>query len=175
MIVALLGPSGVGKTALARILGNLGDNTRRVVTYTTRPKRPEEVSGTDYIFVCEREFADLDRRMVFVETTTYDGHLYGISRESVEDAADKILFVVVTSSGVRALQRCGFDVFPVLVRVHEADRMERMAKVGRNRDDAEETDALDIADMIVFNSDGALHGTADRIMNAVLDTGRAPR
>lgn len=175
MIVALLGPSGVGKTALARILGNLGDNTRRVVTYTTRPKRPEEVSGADYIFVCEREFADLDRRMAFTETTMYDGHWYGISRESLEDAADKILIVVVTTSGVLALRKCGFDVFTVLVRVHPNDRAERLAKLGRDRDDHEDTDAIDLADMIVFNADGSLHGTAGRIMNAVWDTGRAPR
>jgi guanylate kinase len=40
------GPSGVGKgTLVAEVLKRL-PNLRRVVTYTTRPPRPNEASGT---------------------------------------------------------------------------------------------------------------------------------
>ena len=84
MMVILSGPSGAGK-------GRIGDellkrmNMRKVLSVTTRPKRPEDKVKNNYTFLAEEAFLELMEHGRFFETNYYDGHWYGTMRIPEEE------------------------------------------------------------------------------------------
>ena len=59
-MVVISGPSGAGKSSICRRI--VGDpRVRFSVSATTRPKRPGEVHGRDYVFLSPQEFGELRR------------------------------------------------------------------------------------------------------------------
>ena len=78
-MIVVTGASASGKTETAKELGRLF-NIKRVVTHTTRPKRPGEIDGVDYHFVTREKFLELKAQNFFVETTEYNHNFYGTSR-----------------------------------------------------------------------------------------------
>jgi guanylate kinase len=80
----LVGPSGVGKTTLARMLCDGDATLRTLVSHTTRLPREGEVRGASYHFVSREEFRQLADAGAFVEHVTYAGHHYGASRTEIE-------------------------------------------------------------------------------------------
>ena len=89
-MILLAGPSASGKTEIAKIL--MKDfGIRKVVTHTTRSPRVGEKDGVDYHFVSREDFERLSQAGQFVETTSFNGNLYGSSKKEVAD--DKVLIV----------------------------------------------------------------------------------
>lgn len=79
------GPSGAGKTALAKaVLRSLPD-LKFSVSYTTRPARGEERDGVEYHFVDRDSFFRLVEAGEFLERAEVYGNLYGTSAREVED------------------------------------------------------------------------------------------
>ena len=56
LMLVLSSPSGAGKTTLSRKLLEGESGLEMSVSVTTRPMRPGEVDGKDYIFVTSKEF-----------------------------------------------------------------------------------------------------------------------
>ena len=83
MLVVLSGPSGVGKDAALAELRKLDRPWRFVVTATTRPSRPGERDGFDYIFLDESTFLRMKDRDEFVECAQVYGRWYGVPRSQV--------------------------------------------------------------------------------------------
>ena len=77
IIFILSGPSGGGKTSLAKIALERHENISFSVSYTTRPPRKGEVDGKDYKFVSEAEFAVMLNEDRFVEYAKVHNNLYG--------------------------------------------------------------------------------------------------
>ena len=65
-LLVLSGPSGVGKTTIARLLAKKPE-IARVMTTTTRPRRDDEVDGVDYRFLTKEEFKAAVARGEFLE------------------------------------------------------------------------------------------------------------
>ena len=86
LMLVLSSPSGAGKTTIARALLAGDDNLRMSVSATTRPIRPGEVEGRDYVFVDQAAFADMVGRGALLEHATVFGHCYGTPRAPVEQA-----------------------------------------------------------------------------------------
>ncbi len=84
MIVVVSGPSGVGKTTVARAVVDRMEGVNFSVSHTTRPPRGGEVHGKDYYFVSREEFLRMVDQGEFVEWAEVYGHLYGTSREELE-------------------------------------------------------------------------------------------
>ncbi|MCK5315061.1 MAG: guanylate kinase, partial [Anaerolineales bacterium] len=59
LLVVISGPSGVGKDTVIQRMKERDLPFHFVVTATTRPPRPDEVHGVDYIFVSFDEFAEM--------------------------------------------------------------------------------------------------------------------
>ncbi len=77
LIVAIAGPSGVGKgTVHARVRRALPDSVLSV-SLTTRPRRPDEVDGVDYRFVDRPTFEQAVAAGELLEWEEYAGNLYG--------------------------------------------------------------------------------------------------
>ncbi len=71
------GPSGVGKSTLVQKLLQAKPQLRFSVSYTTRPKRPQEVEGKHYHFVDAPRFARMIAQNAFLEYAQYNGNWYG--------------------------------------------------------------------------------------------------
>ena len=89
-MLILVGHSASGKTEIANELKRDYD-MKKIITYTTRQIRINEVNGVDYHFVTEEEFLSLKEKDFFVETTLFNGYYYGSSKEDVKDDAVVIL------------------------------------------------------------------------------------
>lgn len=100
-IIALVGGSGSGKTTIAHELEKKG--FQRLVTTTTRKKRPGEVNRVDYHFVDREEFETLNK----VEENEYAGNLYGLTTKEIESKLKNSnqLVIVVDINGARSLQK----------------------------------------------------------------------
>jgi guanylate kinase len=85
-LIVVSAPSGAGKTTLCREARLRLPDLAYSVSYTTRPPRPGEMAGTDFVFVTTTQFQALQARGEFAEWATVHGNLYG-TRASVLEAA----------------------------------------------------------------------------------------
>lgn len=77
MIVIISGTSGSGKTTVVNALLAKCSTFHRVITYTTRPMRENEVNGKDYHFVTEKTFKEMKEDGEFIESANVYGYSYG--------------------------------------------------------------------------------------------------
>lgn len=116
LLIVLSGPSGVGKDAVLSRMREQRKPYHFTVTVTTRPRRPAERNGIDYIFVSERSF----RRMIdggeFMEWAEVYGNLYGVPEDQVARALEEGKDVLVKAdvqgaATIRALVPDGVFIF----------------------------------------------------------------
>ena len=86
MMLVLSSPSGAGKTTISRELLARDDNLTMSVSATTRPARPGEIDGEDYLFVDETEFHRMAGNGELLEHAEVFGNFYGTLRQPVEEA-----------------------------------------------------------------------------------------
>ena len=86
LMLVLSSPSGAGKTTLSRRLLAEDPGLTMSVSLTTRPKRPGEQEGVDYVFVEPIEFDLMVNRRQLLEHAKVFDHYYGPPAEPVEDA-----------------------------------------------------------------------------------------
>lgn len=118
LLVVLSGPSGVGKDAALAALKLLDRPWHFVVTATTRPQRPGEQDGVDYIFLETSAFLKLKERDDLLECAQVYGNWYGVPRSQVrqglQDGKDVILKVDVQGADtVRKLAPEALFIFMV--------------------------------------------------------------
>ena len=91
-IIILSGPSGSGKTTLHKKLlasKKLKGKLVKSISATTRPRRPREKNGRDYLFLTPKQFLDKIQRGYFLEWQKVFDHYYGTPRNYVEKLLKK--------------------------------------------------------------------------------------
>lgn len=83
-LVAIVAPSGGGKTTVVNELVKQIPRTVRFVTSTTRAPRPGETDGVDYHFLTRSEFVSKIVRGDFAEHVEFAGNFYGTDRTELE-------------------------------------------------------------------------------------------
>jgi len=104
LLIILSSPSGAGKSTLSRRLLEADAEVRFSVSATTRPPRPGEREGKDYLFRSRREFEAMIAAGQMLEWAEVFGHLYGSPRGPVEAAiaaGEDVLFDVDWQGGVQ--------------------------------------------------------------------------
>ena len=86
LLVVISGPSGVGKDAAIAELKKLALPWHFAVTATTRPPRPGERDGVDYLFLDADTFHKMRERDQFLECAEVYGRWYGVPRSQVREA-----------------------------------------------------------------------------------------
>lgn len=81
--IVLAGPTGVGKTTVARALAADPDRFVFSVSATTRRPRPGERDGADYEFVSREEFERMVDAGEFAEWARVHDQLYGTPRRNL--------------------------------------------------------------------------------------------
>ncbi|MEG2929333.1 MAG: guanylate kinase, partial [Oscillospiraceae bacterium] len=84
-IVVISGPSGCGKDTVVKRMLQMDDRFVLSVSATTRPKRPIETDGVDYIFLTTQEFLSRITAGDFLEHTLYCNNYYGTLKQQIED------------------------------------------------------------------------------------------
>ncbi|MCD6303053.1 MAG: guanylate kinase [Anaerolineae bacterium] len=86
LLLIISGPSGVGKDTVIAAMREAGLPFHFVVTSTTRPPRPGEVDGADYIFVERDQFERMIEEDELIEYAVVYGQYKGIPKQHVRDA-----------------------------------------------------------------------------------------
>lgn len=79
-------PSGTGKTSLVRALMAARPHLKFSVSYTTRPRRPNELDGRDYHFVDRATFEAMVERGELLEWARVFDNYYGTGLQVVQQA-----------------------------------------------------------------------------------------
>lgn len=142
-MIVLVGESASGKSSIERELIALGFN--KIVTYTTRPMRKEDVDGETYHFITEEQFNDMIEKDLFAEHASYNGWQYGTAKEDCTD--DKV--VVLTPHGLRQLKKNkDLNILSFYINVPRRDRMIKILERG---DDIEEAYRRNLSDVGQFD------------------------
>ncbi len=110
------GPSGAGKNSVIERVMQVLPGLSYSVSFTTRPRRSDEVDGRDYHFITGQQFTDLVENDEVVEHVTYLGHEYGTSRAQINkvftEGKDVILNIDV--NGAKKLMDRGLNDFSIV-------------------------------------------------------------
>ena len=104
-IIALVGPSGSGKSAISEELLKDERFEKTISTTTRNPRNLNELDSYD--FISEEDFMTLLKKGEFAESTVYAGNRYGTKLKDIEEVLKKNKYVVqpIDISGAMALKR----------------------------------------------------------------------
>lgn len=110
------GPSGAGKNSVIERVMQILPGLSYSVSYTTRPRRSNEVNGKDYYYITHQEFDRLVSEGEMVEHVTYLGDQYGTSRAQICEvfSREKDVILNIDVEGAKALKGSGLLDFSVV-------------------------------------------------------------
>ncbi|NDK30650.1 guanylate kinase [Nesterenkonia haasae] len=139
-VTVLAGPTSVGKSTLSRYIRATYPQVHFSVSATTRPARPGEVHGEDYLFITDHQFDELLAEDAFLEwAVVHRKHRYGTLLATVEEAlADgKNVLLEIDLQGARQVRnKLRSAQFVFLAPPSFDDLVERL--IGRGTESEEE-------------------------------------
>ncbi len=166
LLLVMSSPSGAGKTTLARRLLEGDDGLTMSVSATTRPPRPGEIDGKDYVFVDKARFASMRDGGELIEWAQVFGNLYGTPRAEVEAlvaGGRDVLFDIDWQGAKQLAEKMADDVVRVFILPPSGEALEQRLRA-RNQDSedvlagrmagaAAEISHWDEYDYVVINDD----------------------
>ncbi len=128
LMLVLSSPSGAGKTTISRELLARDGGLLLSVSATTRPMRPGETEGVDYVFMDQARFDEMVRDGAFLEHATVFGHCYGTPRRPVEAALDEgrdVLFDIDWQGAQQVSEEAREDLVSVFILPPSTEELER--------------------------------------------------
>lgn len=139
-MILLIGESASGKSSIEKYMVEQ-HGYKKIVSYTTRLPRENEVDGIDYHFITTTQFIELQEKGFFAETASYNNWYYGTAKEDCTD--DKI--AVVTPHGLRQLQKIkGLNIKSFYINVPRRDRLIKILQRGDNIDESYRRNLSDV-------------------------------
>lgn len=127
MIICIVGPSGSGKTTLANIASK-ELNIPTLCSYTTRPKRENEINGIDHFFVSKEEMPTKDKMLAYTKFGDYE---YWASIEQIP--IDKPIIYVIDEKGLLMLIEEWGDKYEIVSMLIKRDKKLLIETVGEER------------------------------------------
>src|SRR5258708_11464838 len=128
LMLVVSSPSGAGKATLARFLVKSDSQISMSVSVTTRPKRANEIEGTDYIFVSRERFEDMVREGAFLEHAMVFGNRYGTPAGPVEKMLAEgrdVLFDIDWQGAQQLTAKAKGDLVRVFILPPSREELER--------------------------------------------------
>jgi len=139
LMFILSSPSGAGKTTIARRLLQDVDGIGMSVSVTTRPIRPGEVPGKDYIFTDQAGFDRMVEDGEFLEWARVFGNSYGTPKAQIKAGLKEgrdFLFDIDWQGTQQLYQRMETDVVRVFLLPPSLTELEHRLR-SRGTDSAE--------------------------------------
>lgn len=156
-IIVFMGPSASGKSTIRELM-----KLKKVITYTTRPKRENEIDGIDYHFTDEDTLKYMINNGKLLEYSKYGNYYYGSSIISMQEAIDKneIVSIILDKNGAMDIKRIFKEkvlIIGVKAPINECiermeARREKDIEVRVNSFNEEIQNVCDISDIIINNS-----------------------
>ncbi|MCJ9706613.1 MULTISPECIES: guanylate kinase [unclassified Bradyrhizobium] len=128
LMFVLSSPSGAGKTTLSRLLIDRMSGLKMSVSATTRPMRPGEVNGKDYLFLDKAKFEAMVKGDELLEWATVFDNSYGTPRAPVEAALSSgqdVLFDIDWQGTQQLREKARADVVSVFILPPSAADLEK--------------------------------------------------
>jgi guanylate kinase len=171
--ITLSGKSCTGKDSIAIELEKLG--YKRIITYTTRIVRKNEIGDVSYHYISVEEFLRKYIDGFFLEVkyyeTKYGLWFYGSALEDYKNADDKTM-CILTPSGLQKLYENNINYVGFLIDISDDEIKRRQIKRNDKPEEAErrfEADKLDfvdvddLVDVIVNNENQEVSAVAKKI------------
>ena len=133
MIIVLVGKTASGKTTVANELCK-HHGYKRIITYTTRPMRKNEVQDVDYHFISDEQFNRMVENNEFTEYKRYNtAHgvwSYGSVVTSEQESSDDYYVIILTPQGLRDLSKKMSQYIAFYLDVDFESQLERLKKRG---------------------------------------------
>lgn len=127
-VIAIVAPSGAGKTTIAqRLLDDL-PRLKFSVSATTRAPRENEVHGKDYYFLTDEEFKQKIDDEQFLEWEFYSGNRYGTLRSEVDKLVESGYFPLldIEVKGALNVQKIyNSDAISIFIRPPSLDELKK--------------------------------------------------
>ena len=140
MIFMILGDSNSGKDTIVNAIMKSFPRIKKIIPYTTRPKRDYEVEGKDYYFITNDQFLFLTERGYIIDPcwveTTHGIWWYGSSKLELNTGSFPDHIVTGNMTSLYEFVSKGYDVIPIFLSVSDKVRWERIKK--RDSGDLEE-------------------------------------
>lgn len=139
-IFILTGPSGVGKTTVARELLKSVPNLVRLVTYTTRTAREVEINGRDYHFITKNAFDQKVAADEFFEHAHVYNEWYGNSKRDLDALlkSGKEVLLVIDIQGAKTMHEKLPEATSIFLQAESAESLvRRLKKRGKMKIDDE--------------------------------------
>lgn len=174
-MIVLLGESASGKSTIEKELVNIY-GFKRIIPYTTRPKRSTEEDGIDYYFISEDEFNYLRNNGSMIVHTRYkEDWQYGIAKDECRDDYNKV--VILSPSGLRMLKKFkDVNIYSFYIKVLRRNRLIKALQRGdcideairRNLSDVGQFDGIEgEVDKVIYNLNYVK--TSQEICNEIWD------
>lgn len=138
-MIIIIGKTASGKDTIVKEL-YLNYSFKKIVTYTTRPMRKNEIDGTTYHYISNEEFKKKINEGFFAEYKSYQSEFsewfYGTSEESIINSDSKSI-IILTPQGYKDI----LSKYPNLncksIYLYASDRTIRERLIQRGDDESE--------------------------------------
>lgn len=179
LLIVISGPSGVGKDTVLQRMKERAVPLHFVVTATTRPARPGEVNGRDYIFVSNDQFAEMIEANELLEHAIVYNDYKGIPKQQVRDAmaSGKDVVLRIDVQGAATIHKLCPDA--LLIFITTATEEELVQRLTARKTETPEGLKLRIAtarkemkrlnefDYCVFNPEFHLDTAVDTVLSII--------
>ena len=180
LLIVISGPSGVGKDTVLQRMKERGLPFHFVVTATTRPKRPNEVHGRDYIFVSKDEFAGMIEADELIEYAIVYNDYKGIPKQQVREAlsSGKDVVLRIDVQGAETIRKLAPEALLIFLTTETEEELVRRLETRKTETYEElklriatarkELQRIAAFDYVILNNDFHLDSTVDSI-RAIID------
>lgn len=128
MIYLIVGNSGSGKTTQAKLLKE-NNNLHKIITYTTREIRPDEINNIDYHFIDINTFKELKNQNKLIAITKFANNYYAVPKNELLKYIDsnKSTILIVDLQGVKDLKD-EFKAICIYLKLDKINLENRMIK-----------------------------------------------
>ncbi|HSW36703.1 MAG TPA: guanylate kinase [Candidatus Limnocylindrales bacterium] len=165
LLLIISGPSGVGKGTVCRHLLTVREALKLSVSTTTRPPRPGEQEGREYIFTTTSHFQDLIDEDAFLEWAIVHNHHYGTRYDMVRGPINRgeDLILEIDVQGAEQVRKKAPQAVSIFLAPPSMKILEQRI-IGRGTEDAErinrrlavarrEMDSYRLYDYVVVNDE----------------------
>lgn len=178
-IFIISGPSGAGEDSIIDALVEKMP-IERIITTTTRNKRPGEVDGKSYYFVSQEEFEKKLAAGEFAEhAKQYNGNLYGVSKTELERVQEsgKIGIWKIEYKGVMTIKNMYPEIIAILINTTTLEVLEGRIRHRDNVSDEYIKERMEytkewlkhtnVYDYVVINENGKLNKAVEKVIDII--------